>query len=71
LISSVQFLIGNLQKIRGVSIWPKDKEKEVRDRIQKEIKEVDDGNVFDIQMDLESGFISIYQNPETYMNRRH
>jgi len=44
LIASVEFLMGNLQRIRGVSIWPKDKEKEVRDRIQKEIEEVDDGD---------------------------
>jgi len=44
LIASVEFLIGNLQRIRGVSIWPKDKEEEVRDRIRKEIEQVDDGD---------------------------
>src|SRR3972149_3343884 len=55
LIASVQFLIGNLQKIRGVSIWTKDKEKEVRDRIQKEIKEVDDGDGVVILTDILGG----------------
>jgi len=35
LISSVQFLVGNLQKIRGVSIWPKGRQEEHTDRIQK------------------------------------
>jgi hypothetical protein len=34
LILSVQFLVGNLQKIRGVSIWPKDKGKEVKGRVR-------------------------------------
>jgi len=55
LISSVQFLVGNLQKIRGVSIWPKDKGKEVRDRIQKEIEEVDDGDGVVILTDVMGG----------------
>ena len=55
LISSVQFLVGNLQKIRGVSIRPKDKGKEVRDRIQKEIKEVDDGEGVVILTDVLGG----------------
>ncbi len=55
LISSVQFLVGNLQKIRGVSVWPKDKGKEVRDRIQKEIEEVDDGDGVVILTDVLGG----------------
>lgn len=55
LISSVQFLVGKLQKIRGVSIWPKDKGKEVRDRIQKEIEEVDDGDGVVILTDVLGG----------------
>jgi mannose PTS system EIIA component len=55
LITSVQFLVGSLQKIRGVSIWPKDKEKEVRDRIQREIKEVDDGDGVVILTDVLGG----------------
>jgi PTS system mannose-specific IIA component len=55
LITSVQFLVGSLQKIRGVSIWPKDKEKEVKDRIQREIKEVDDGDGVVILTDVLGG----------------
>lgn len=55
LIASGQFLIGNLQRIRGVSIWPKDKEKEIRDRIQKEINEVDDGDGVVILTDILGG----------------
>lgn len=55
LISSVQFLVGNLQKIRRVSIWPKDKVKEVRDRIQKEIEEIDDGDGVVILTDVLGG----------------
>lgn len=55
LITSVQFLVGSLQKIKGVSIWPKDKEKEVRDRIQREIKEVDDGDGVVILTDVLGG----------------
>ena len=55
LITSVQFLVGSLQKIRGVSIWPKDEEKEVRDRIQREIKEVDDGDGVVILTDVLGG----------------
>jgi PTS system mannose-specific IIA component len=55
LISSVQFLVGNLQKIRGISIWPKNKGKEVRDRIQKEIEEVDDGDGVVILTDVLGG----------------
>ena len=44
LIASVQSLVGNLQRARGVSIWPKEKEEEVKDRVRKEIAEVDDGD---------------------------
>jgi len=55
LISSVQFLVRNLQKIRGVSIWPKDKGNEVRDRIQKEIEEVNDGDGVVILTDVLGG----------------
>ena len=55
LIASVEFLIGNLKRTRGVSIWPKDKEKEVRDRIQKEIKEVDEGDGVMILTDIMGG----------------
>jgi len=45
LISSVQFPIRNFQRIKGVSISPKDKKEEVQERIQKGITEVDDGEM--------------------------
>ena len=35
LIASVQSLVGNLQRTRGVSIWPKEKEEEFKDRVRK------------------------------------
>jgi PTS system mannose-specific IIA component len=55
LIASVQFLVGNFQKIKGVSIWPKDKEKEVKDRIQQKMAEVDDGDGVVILTDVLGG----------------
>lgn len=55
LIASVQFLVGNLQKIRAVPIWPKDKGKELRDRIQKGISEVDEGDGVVILTDVFGG----------------
>jgi PTS system mannose-specific IIA component len=55
LVSSMQLLVGKLEKIRGISIWPKDKEKDVRDRIRKEIKEVDDGDGVVILTDVLGG----------------
>ena len=55
LISSVEFLVGNLQRTRGVSIWPKEKEEEVKDRVRKEIAEVDDGDGVVILTDILGG----------------
>ena len=55
LIASVQFVIGNLQKIKGISIWPKDRKEEVRDRIQKGMSEVDDGEGVVILTDILGG----------------
>ena len=57
LIASVQSLVGNLQRTRGVSIWPKEKEEEVKDRVRKEIAEVDDA-----QRNLENGSTSTYRS---------
>ncbi len=54
LISSVQSLVGSLEKIRGVSIWSKDRE-EVEDRIQKKMTEVDDGDGVVILTDILGG----------------
>ena|SRR4030067_876555 len=55
LISEVQFLIGKLQKVKGVSIWPKESEKEIRDRIREKMKEVDDGDGVVILTDILGG----------------
>jgi PTS system mannose-specific IIA component len=55
LISSVQFLVGNLQRIKGVSIWPKDREKEIKDRIQQKMAEVNDGDGVVILTDVLGG----------------
>ena len=55
LISSVQSLVGNLEKIRGVPIWSKNREEEVKDRIQKKMAEVDDGDGVVILTDILGG----------------
>jgi len=55
LISSLQLLVGKQQKIRGVSIWPKDQEKEIKDRIRQEIVKVNDGDGVVILTDVLGG----------------
>ena len=55
LISSVQSLVGNLEKIREVSIWSKDREEEVKGLIRKKIAEVDDGDGVVILTDILGG----------------
>jgi len=55
LLSSVQFLVGNLQRVKEISIWPRDREEEVKDRIQKGISEVDDGDGVVILTDVLGG----------------
>ncbi len=55
LISSVQFLVGSLKRVKGISIWPKDGKEEVKDRIQKGIREVDDGDGVVILTDVLGG----------------
>lgn len=55
LISSVQLIVGNLQRIKGVSIWPRDREKEVKERIQGKIAEIDDGDGVVILTDILGG----------------
>jgi mannose PTS system EIIA component len=55
LISSVQFPVRNFQRIKGVSISPKDKKEEVQERIQKGITEVDDGDGVVILTDVLGG----------------
>jgi mannose PTS system EIIA component len=55
LISSLQFLVGKQPKIRGVSIWPEDQDKEIKDRIQQEIVKVNDGDGVVILTDILGG----------------
>jgi PTS system mannose-specific IIA component len=55
LISSVQFLVGILERVKGISIWPEDGKEEVKDRIQKGVKEVDDGDGVVILTDVLGG----------------
>ena len=55
LISSLQFLVGQQQRIKGVSIWPNDREKEIKDRIRQEIAEVNDGDGVVILTDVLGG----------------
>jgi len=55
LISSLQFLVGEQPKIRGVSIWPKDREREVKDRIREEIVKINDGDGVVILTDVLGG----------------
>jgi PTS system mannose-specific IIA component len=55
LVSSVQTLVGNLQKISGVSIWPKDNVKEIKGRIRREMAEVDEGDGVVVLTDLLGG----------------
>src|SRR3990172_3563837 len=55
LISSVQSLVGNLEKIKGIPIWSKDREEEIKDRIQMEMAEVDDGDGVVILTDIFGG----------------
>lgn len=55
LISSVQFLVGNLERVKGIPIWPKDGREEVTDRIQKGIHEIDDGDGVVILTDVLGG----------------
>lgn len=38
LIASVQSLVGNLQRTRGVSIWPKEKEKRLKIGFEKKLQ---------------------------------
>lgn len=55
LISEVQFLNGNLQGVKGVSVWPKESEEEAKDRIQKKMAEVDEGDGIVILTDILGG----------------
>jgi len=55
LISSVQFLVGSLKKVKGISIRPRDRKEEVRDRIKKGINELDEGDGVVVLTDILGG----------------
>lgn len=55
LISAAQFIVGKLLRVKGVSIWPKDKKEEIKDRIRKKIAEVNDGDGVVILTDVMGG----------------
>ena len=55
LISSVQSITGNLQKIMGVSIWPAERKEEVKERIRRKVAEVNDGDGVVILTDIFGG----------------
>jgi mannose PTS system EIIA component len=55
LISSVQIILGNLPKVKGISIWPRERPSEVKDRIKKRMQEVQDGDGVIILTDLLGG----------------
>ncbi len=55
LISSAEILVGRMEKIKAVSIWPGDNKEEIQERIEKEIKEIDNGEGVIILTDLLGG----------------
>ena len=55
LISSVEFLVGELKRIKGLSIWPKENKKEIKHRIQQKMAEIDDGDGVVILTDIMGG----------------
>ncbi len=55
LISSVESLVGKLQKIKGVSVWPKDKEEDIKNQIQKKMVEAEEGDGVVILTDILGG----------------
>jgi len=55
LISSVEFLVGELKRIKGLSIWPKESKKEIKHRIQQKMAEIDDGDGVVILTDIMGG----------------
>ena len=55
LISSVEFIVGKLERIKRISIRPKDREKEIKGKIRRRIVEVDDGDGAAILTDIPGG----------------
>jgi PTS system mannose-specific IIA component len=55
LISSVEFLVGELKRIKGLSIWPKESKKKIKHQIQQKMAEIDDGDGVVILTDIMGG----------------
>jgi mannose PTS system EIIA component len=55
LISAAKSLVGSFQKVRGISIWPREGEKEIKDRIRRGITEMDEGDGVVILTDILGG----------------
>lgn len=55
LISSVELLVGELKRTKGLSIWPKESKKEIKHRIQQKTAEIDDGDGVVILTDIMGG----------------
>ena len=55
LISAAQVIVGRLHRVKGISIRPKDRKEEVKDRIRKRIAEVNDGDGVVILTDVMGG----------------
>ena len=55
LISEVQCLNGNIQRVKGISVWPKESEEETKDRIRNKMAEVDEGDGIVILTDILGG----------------
>jgi PTS system mannose-specific IIA component len=55
LIASVQILVGELPKVKGITIWPRERKEEIQERIERQIAEIDGGDGVVILTDLLGG----------------
>ncbi len=55
LITTVQSIVGKTERMGGVSVWPEDSPKELKDKIRKKVREVDDGDGVLILTDMLGG----------------
>jgi PTS system mannose-specific IIA component len=55
LISAAESLVGELRKVKGVSIWPQNAKKDIQHKIRQHLAELDDGDGVIILTDLLGG----------------
>jgi PTS system mannose-specific IIA component len=55
LITTVQSIVGRTERIGGVSVWPEDSPKELKNRIREKLRELDDGEGVLILTDMLGG----------------